>query len=128
MLPRFLMTLVMSLMIFSFVGCGDSAAPVKQVTADMVSGALSSSVITVLSCENSTLVKSDIGNMVQNWFGLPQNKGIVGSICTMAVNAVIPMIFTGSTLLVKPEWKCTGKATADLTTKLAGMACGLIPL
>lgn len=125
---KYLMILVL---MFSFISCtgqNGEPSPVKVVTADMVGGALSSSVVTVLTCENSELVKKDIGNMVNGWFSLPQNKGILGEVCKLAVNAVIPMIFTGTTLLVKPEWKCTGKATSDLTSKLAGMACGMIPL
>jgi hypothetical protein len=122
---KFLMILSMAfVMMFSF-SCTNQT---KQVTADMVSGALSSSVITALSCENGDLVRKDIGNQVQTWFGLPQNKGIAGEVCKLAVNAVIPMIFTGTTLMVKPEWKCTGKASSDLVTKLASMACSTIPL
>jgi hypothetical protein len=124
--------LIMALgLLVMFTGCtgkDGEPSPIKTVTADMVGGALSSSIITVLSCENTEMVKKDVGNTVNGWFGLPQNKGLVGSICQMAVSAVVPMLFSGSTLLVKPEWKCTGKATSDLTVKLASMACGMIPI
>lgn len=120
--------LCISFMFSSCTGKDGQPSPVKTVTADMVGNALSSSIITVLSCENTELVKKDVGNTVNSWFGLPQNKGLVGSICQMAVSAVVPMLFQGSALLVKPEWKCTGKASSDLTVKLASMACGMIPI
>ncbi len=123
---NFLVMFCLAFTLFSSVSCTEKN---KQVTADMVSGSLSSAVIASLSpCSNPDLVRKDIGNAVNGWFNLPQNKGIVGEVCKMAVNATIPLIFTGTTMMVKPEWGCTGKTSSDLISKLAGMACSAIPL
>ncbi len=112
-------------MLFS-VSCSKES---KQVTADMISGSLSSATLAALSpCSNPDLVRKDIGNAVNGWFSLPQNKGLVGEVCKLAVSATIPMIFSGASMMVKPEWGCTGKASGDVLAKIASMACSAIPL
>lgn len=117
---------------FLFTGCSkDPAAPnnPKVVTADMVSGALSGAVLTILSpCGKPELVKKDIGNKVNGWFGLPQNKGVLGEVCKVAVSAVIPMIFAGASMTVPTSWECTGKLPANFLSTIASVACSAIPL
>jgi hypothetical protein len=117
---------------FLFVGCSkDPAAPnnPKVVTANMVSGVLSGAVLTILSpCANPELLKKDISSKVDGWFGLPQNKGVVGEVCKVAVSAVIPMIFTGASMTVPTAWGCTGKLPANFLSTIASVACSAIPL
>lgn len=117
---------------FLFVGCSkDPAAPnnPKVVTANMVSGALSGAVLTMLSpCGKPEIVKSDISNKVNGWFGLPQNKGVLGEVCKVAVSAVIPMIFTGASMTVPTSWECTGKLPSNFLSTIASVACSAIPL
>jgi len=106
---------------------------VKIYTAGMIANAMSSATITTLSCANADLVKSDIKAKVDAWFGLPQNKdiqkGILGSVCSATVSAILPMVFGSLTAItIKPEWGCTGKNVSDVTTKIASLACSFIPI
>jgi len=132
---RILMLTIVFTLAFSCGPTDPNTPPsnVKVYTAGMIANGMSTAIISTLSCANTDLVKSDVKTKVDAWFGLPQNKdvqkGILGSVCSATVSAILPMIFGSLTAItVKPEWQCTGKNVSDVTTKIASLACAFIPI
>lgn len=132
---RILMLILVFTLAFSCGPTDPNTPPsnVKVYTAGMIANSMATATITTLSCANADLVRSDIKAKVDAWFNLPANKdiqkGILGSVCAGAVNAILPMLFGSLTsITVKPEWGCTGKNVSDVTTKIASLACSFIPI
>lgn len=123
-------------LLFLLVSCSDKnpdapPAPIKVITAGMITNAMTSAITVTFTCNNSEAVKKDVEMRVKEWFGLPENKekGIVGTLCATAVQAIIPLVFGSVTnIATKPEWGCTGKNVSDASAKLAGLACSFIPV
>jgi hypothetical protein len=113
-------------LVFAF-GCSNGSTPVKTITADLVTGALSTAFVTSLTCEATDVVKADTKVMVDKWFKLDQQraeKGIVQDLCKTAISEIVPSIIgsvAGST--VPATWKCKLTTLDNAAALLSDLAC-----
>ncbi len=134
----FLMVFVMSLFLL-LASCGPTdpakpPSPAKLYTAGMLSMGLEKATLAVGSpCAHPELIKPYMDAKVNAWFKLPENannqKGILGSLCSTAVSAIIPLAFGALTNATIPkEFGCTGANAGNSIAKIGSIACSFIPL
>lgn len=101
------------------VSCSDST---KKVTADLVSGALSSATVTALDCQSPDVVKADVTTAVNNWFKIleEQQKGVVQDLCKAAISEVVPTLIGAA---IPATWNCKITKLDNAATVLAEIAC-----
>lgn len=97
-----------------------SCSGAKTITADILTKTISTTIVSSLSCQDSTAVLTDVKREVDTWFGLKDAKSIGGDLCSAAVTAILPGLIG---LTVPAVWACSGKAPADLAAQI----CKLIP-
>lgn len=130
--------LLMFTLLFFSISCTQDPtkppSPAKVYTAGQFAYALEKATLAVGSpCEHPELIKPYWDKKVGAWFGLPENKenqkGIVGTLCATAVNAIVPYAFGSLTSATLPkEFGCTGQNTGNAIAKIGAVACSFIPL
>ena len=121
-MKKFLGVLALSIF-FIISGCSTAA---KTIEASVMSTALSSTIITSLSCANTAVVQADVTTEVNKWFALQGQKGgPVQALCTTAIAQIVPSLI-GST--VPATWGCTGVVMKDVANVIATLACSAIPV
>ena len=130
---KYLLTIAL---VLSLVNCTQQT---KQTAAETMAATVAPAISTALSCSHPDIVKADVLAQLDTWFKVnPQSteapnaaavdKGVVGSICTAAVGAILPMLIDFASSKIKPTWGCTGTLVGQGATQLAQTACGLIPM
>jgi hypothetical protein len=103
-----------------FFGCSKDTA--KTITADVVAPALSSTIISTLSCAATQVVTDDVKAVVNKWFSVQSEtqKGVVQNLCKAAIADIVPTLI-GAT--VPTTWQCKLTALENAVTIIGDAAC-----
>lgn len=121
-MKKFLVLSVLVVMALVSVSCSNAT---KAVTADIVSGALSTATVTALDCAGVDAVKTDVTAAVNKVFNVvstatPTDKGIVQNLCKTVVAEVVPTLI-GTT--IPTAWSCKLNKLDNAAVVLADLAC-----
>ena len=110
------------LFVFALVGC-DSDEP-KKITADVLVGVLTPTIVTSLDCEASDVVKADVQAKMYEWFKINQERGIMKDLCKTAITGIIPQLISTT---IPATWQCKQtklENAAEVLAACAGCCCG----